>query len=159
MDTAHILCTLKNVTSFLGVYPSDILPPPSVTPAATLIVNSDPQTSKGTHWLAIHCQPRSYSGYFFDSYGLPPLIPNISNFLRRNCTVWKYNSTQIRVSPVQSAANIAVYQHSTWTSDTLLNALWASWIPPSPTGRSTASSHRDSDRYPRRIAGVSAAPL
>ena len=36
METAQILCTLKDVPSFLGVYPSDILPPaPSVTRSAT----------------------------------------------------------------------------------------------------------------------------
>jgi hypothetical protein len=95
MDTAQILCTLKDVPSFLGVYPSDILPP-SITRPTTLIVNTDPHTASGTHWLAIHLQPRSYSGYFFDSYGLPPLIPSILTFLRRTCSVWEYNTTQLQ---------------------------------------------------------------
>ena len=85
------------MTSFLGAFPSDILPPPSVTEAATLIVNTDPHTSRGTHWLAIRLQPRSYSAYFFDSYGLPPLIPDITHFLRRACIVWDYNSTRLQV--------------------------------------------------------------
>ena len=84
MDTSQILCTLKNVLSFLGVYPSDMLPPPWVTRSATLIVNSDPHTN----CLAVHLQPQSYSGYFFDCYGLPPLFPNIMTFFRRTCTVW-----------------------------------------------------------------------
>ena len=66
MDTAQILCTLKEVPSFLGVYPSDILPP-SITRSATLIVNTDPHTASGTHWLAVHLQPRSYSIYFLIS--------------------------------------------------------------------------------------------
>jgi hypothetical protein len=88
MDTAQILCTLKDVPSFLGVYPSDILPA-SITRSATLIVNADPHTACGTHWLAIHLQPRSYYGYFFDSYGLPPLIPSIATFMRRTCSVWE----------------------------------------------------------------------
>jgi hypothetical protein len=73
----------------------DILPPPSATRAATHIVNSDPHTSQGSHWLAILLQPRSYSDYFFDSYGLPPLIPNITDFLSRTCTVCDYNSKQL----------------------------------------------------------------
>ena len=52
--------------------------------------------SSGTHWLAIHLQPRSYSGYFFDSYGLPPLIPSIATFMRRACSVLEYNTTQLQ---------------------------------------------------------------
>ena len=92
-----MLCTLKDVISFLGVYPSDILPsPPSLTRSATLIVNTDPHTANGTHWLAIHLQPRSYSGYFFDSYGLPPHLPSILTLLRRACSVWEYNTTHLQ---------------------------------------------------------------
>ena len=48
------------------------------------------------HWLAIHLQLRSYSGYFFDFYGLLPLNPSILNFLRRACSVWEYNLTQLQ---------------------------------------------------------------
>ena len=45
MDSAQILHTLEEVPSFLGVYPSDILPPPpSLTRSVTLIVNKDPHT-------------------------------------------------------------------------------------------------------------------
>jgi hypothetical protein len=96
MDAAQIVCTLKDVTSFLGVFPSDILPPPSVTEAASLIVNTDPHTSRGSYWLAVRVQPLSYSGYFFDSYSLPPLIPNITDFQRRTFTVCDYNPAQMQ---------------------------------------------------------------
>ena len=85
----------KGLPSFLGVYPSDILPP-SITRSATLIVKTDPNTAKRTHWLAIYLKPRSYTGYFFDSYGLPPLIPSILTFLRRACSDWEYNTTQLQ---------------------------------------------------------------
>ena len=94
-------------------------PPPSETRSATLIVTTDPHTAKGTLWLAIHLQPRSYSA-FFDSYGFLPLVPNILTFYalrapygnktRRSCKAW----------PVWFAAIIAVYSHSTWTAGTLL---------------------------------------
>ena len=33
---------------------------------------------------------------FFDSYGLPPLIPSILTFLRRTCSVWEYKTTQLQ---------------------------------------------------------------
>ena len=159
MDTTHILCTLKDVPSFLGVCPSDILPSPSVTRSATLIVNTDPHTANRTHCLAIHLQPRSYSVYFFDYYVCPlsSLIPWLvyavrelsGNTTPRSCRAW----------PVQSAANIAVYSRYTWTACTLLNILWASSMPRQPTYTSNAYSHRNSNRYAHHLAGVWAALL
>ena len=75
------------------MYPSDILPP-LITRSAPLIVNTDPHTSKGTHWLAVRLQPRSHSGYFFDF--LSRLNPDILTFFRRACSVWEYNTTQLQ---------------------------------------------------------------
>ena len=136
MDTAQILCTLKDVSSFLGVYPSDILPP-SITRSASLIVNTDPYTASGTHWLAIHIQQRSYSGYFFDSYGLPSLIPSILTFLRRTCSVWEYNPTLLLgwTSTVcgQYCCIFALYMHRGYSP-----RQWASSIPEPLTARSDA---------------------
>ena len=60
------------------------------------IVNTDPHTASGSHWLAIHFQSRSHFCYYFDSYGLPPFIPSIQSFIRRNCSVWDYNSVQLQ---------------------------------------------------------------
>ena len=127
MDTVQILCTLNDVPLFLGVYPSDILPP-SVTRSAILIVNTESLIAKGTQWLSIHLQPRSYSGYFFDSYGLPPLVPNILTFYTVRAPSGNTLLRSCRASPVV-CANIAVYSHSTWTAGTLLNSLWASSMP------------------------------
>ena len=53
MDTTQIACTLKDVRSFLGVFPSDMLPR-SVTQTGTIIINTDPHTEKFSHWLAVH---------------------------------------------------------------------------------------------------------
>ena len=77
------------------MYPSDILPP-SIIRSAIFIVNTDPHTAKGTHWLAVHVQPRSYSGCFFDSYGLPSFNPEILNFLNCVFSVREYNTTQLQ---------------------------------------------------------------
>jgi len=46
MDTTQILCTLRDVRSFLGVFPDDMLPR-SVTQSDTVIINADSQTEKG----------------------------------------------------------------------------------------------------------------
>jgi hypothetical protein len=95
MDTVQISCTLDNVKSFLGAFPSDLLPH-SITQPSTVIVNTDAHTQTGTHWLAIRLEPRSSSAFYFDSYGLPPSIHDIQSFLRRNCTILYYNKAQLQ---------------------------------------------------------------
>lgn len=95
MDTVQVLCTLRNVRSFLGVFPSDLLPH-SIKRSGTIIINTDPHTERGSHWLAILIKPKSSSAYFFDSYGLPPIISDIHAFLKRNCTVWEYNKVHLQ---------------------------------------------------------------
>jgi len=88
MDTVQIICSLKNVKSFLGVYPSEMLPHSIHQQTGTVIINTDPHTREGTHWLAIHFQPKSSTAFIFDSYGQPPPSDlNILSFLKRNCTV------------------------------------------------------------------------
>ena len=90
------MCCLRYVGSFLGAFPSDLLPGHYIARSGTLIVNTDPHTESGSHWLAIHFQSKSHSSYYFDSYGLPPYIPSIQSFIRRNCSVWDYNTVQLQ---------------------------------------------------------------
>ena len=81
------MCCLRYVGSFLGVLRSDLLPRDCIALFGTLIVNSDPHTQSGSHWLAIHFQAKSHSSYYFDSCGPPPYIPSMQSFIRRNCSV------------------------------------------------------------------------
>ena len=53
MNTTQIACTLKDVRSFLGVFPSDMFSR-SVTQTGTVIINTDPHKEKGSNWLAVH---------------------------------------------------------------------------------------------------------
>ena len=90
----QIACTLKDVRSFLGVFPSDMLLR-SVTQTGTVIINTYPHRERFT--LASHTFfPKSSSAYYFDSYGILPLVPDIEAFIRRNCTVWDYNKRQLQ---------------------------------------------------------------
>jgi hypothetical protein len=98
MDTRQIICCLRHVYSFLGVFASDILPKYPIGRSGTLIVNTDQHTVSGSHWLAIHIQSRSSRLYYFDSYVLPPYIPAIQSFIKHNCTVWDYNAIQLQGS-------------------------------------------------------------
>ena len=96
MDTVQIECILQNVKSFIGVFPSDFLPH-SISRSGSFIINADPLTERGSHWLAIHFEPRSSSAYYFDSYGIFLIIPTMQAFLKRNCTVWDYKATRLQV--------------------------------------------------------------
>jgi len=95
MDTVQITCTLNNVKSFLGAFPSDLLPH-SITQPSTVIVNTDAHTQTGSHWLAIRLEPWAFTAFYFDSYGLSPHIRDIQSFLRRNCTDLNYNNTELQ---------------------------------------------------------------
>jgi len=95
MDNLQILCTLRNVKSFLDVYASELLPR-SITKTCTVIVNADPHTKGGSHWLAVHFRPKSSYAYYFDSYGIVPFVLEIVDFVRRNSTTWDRNKIQLQ---------------------------------------------------------------
>jgi hypothetical protein len=95
MNTIQISWALNNVESFAGVFPSDLLPH-SITLPSNVIVNTDVHTQSGLHWLAIHLEPRSSTAFYFDSYGFSTHIQDIQTFLRRDCTVLKYNTVQLQ---------------------------------------------------------------
>ena len=119
MDTVQIMCSLKNVKSFLSVYPSDLLPHSIHQQTDSVILNTDPQTQEGTQWLAIQFQPKSSTAFYFDSYGQPPPSDlNILSFLKRNCTVWNYiTSLQGPTSVVcgQNCCLFALYMDEGYT--------------------------------------------
>jgi hypothetical protein len=96
MDTVQIIGTLKNVRTFLGVYPSDLLPNSIQHQTGTVIINVDPHTREGSRWLAVHFQPKSSTAFYFDSYALTPTDPNIQAFIRRNSAVCQYNTSLIQ---------------------------------------------------------------
>ena len=98
MDTLAIYRTLNDVSTFAGVFPSDLLPthPLPGLVKYTLIINTNTHTEHGSHWVAIHPNTRSSTGYYFDSYGLFLLVPSIRRFLRQACTLWSYNTRTLQ---------------------------------------------------------------
>ncbi len=79
---------------FLGVFAADTLPR-SVPKPALIIVNSDPISKAGTHWLAISIDSCG-RGEYFDSYGIRPFVSEHEKFLSRVCKSWKYNHTDLQ---------------------------------------------------------------
>jgi len=78
MDTVQIICTLKNIKSFLGVYSSDLLPHSIQQQTGTVIIDTDPHTKQGSHWLSIHFQPKSSTAFYFDSHGQHLIRPQFT---------------------------------------------------------------------------------
>jgi hypothetical protein len=76
MNTKQINCTLDSVpwiaSSYAGCFAVDMLPPVHSLPMA-LVVNADPSSEPGSHWMALyftvdgHCE-------FFDSLGREPWV-------------------------------------------------------------------------------------
>lgn len=92
MDTVT-LCRLACSDTLLrkkfgGVFASDRLPR-SKRNYSSFIVNLDPHTLPGSHWIAIDFHKKE--AYYFDSYGQSPSEKNILNFMKRNADNIVYN--------------------------------------------------------------------
>ncbi|XP_048507910.1 uncharacterized protein LOC125500196 [Athalia rosae] len=69
---------------------------PLVWTAPTIIVaNTDDHTRGGSHWVAFYVSPTGH-GLYFDSFGIPPLIPHHRRTLRRNCRRLHWNVEQLQ---------------------------------------------------------------
>lgn len=77
-----------------GVYASDTIPKGLTRPMA-LIINTDDHTKPGSHWVCIYCDKEG-KGWYFDSYGVPPLLPSVLESLRRNCLVSRWSNRQLQ---------------------------------------------------------------
>jgi hypothetical protein len=94
MDTVQVSCALTNVKSFLGGFPSDMLPD-SITWPSTVIGNTHAHTELGSQWLSIRLDPWYSTAFYVYAYGLFLYIPDIQSFLRRYCTVVHYINAQL----------------------------------------------------------------
>lgn len=69
--------TIRN--SFLGVFPRDKLPQVKKLPAC-FILNTQPSSEPGEHWLAFYIDDKNVCD-FFDSYGNSPSRFGLDNYL------------------------------------------------------------------------------
>jgi hypothetical protein len=78
---------------FGGVFPSDGLPNRRGSYRA-FIVNTDPSSLSGTHWVALYFKRNVC--YYFDSYGNPPSIQSIIRFIKNNSLKLIYNKVKVQ---------------------------------------------------------------
>lgn len=104
MNTTQIEKVFEKNKRFLGVFPSDRVP--SLKRFSTekgLIVNLDPASKPGSHWVALFITPRGKGKKtlveYFDSYGFPPMV-NLPRSKQQNyrivfnkCRLQGYNTT------------------------------------------------------------------
>lgn len=96
MNTIELIQAIKQDPKshgkFCGVYASDTLPKQIEHYPCGLIVNTDPQTEKGSHWVAMYF-PNELKAEFLDSYGNSPEFyqDSFKTFLDSHSRKWTYN--------------------------------------------------------------------
>ena len=121
MDTLQIMCTLRDVESFL-VLASDMLPPPrSITRPGT--INTDPIQS-GSHRLAIHLRHRTCSSTSSTRTACSPSCPIYCTFWKRAAVPCGITRRNCNASTAKSAAIIAACSLSTWTEGARPHNSW-----------------------------------
>lgn len=83
MNSLQLHDCLKHHGHFLGVFASNTLPIKVYQYPFSLVVNTDPNTEPGEHWLAIFARNRN-EVIVFDSFGMQLCNSYIVKFLNRN---------------------------------------------------------------------------
>ena len=100
MDSRQIQQLLSNTKLFGGVYACDQLPKTQVRPIA-FVVNTQKIELPGEHWQVIHLL-NSQEAEFFDSFGFPPDVSQISDYIEANAHAWCYSSMTLQHPHKQS---------------------------------------------------------
>jgi len=78
MNTQQLEQIFSEKTDFVGVFPSDQIPPIQPSPRVKcLIINLDPSDKPGSHWVALSYHRNTLGRNemeYFDSYGFPPYL-------------------------------------------------------------------------------------
>lgn len=90
MNSLEILQIIANLPCrSMGVFPSDKIPKRWTRPYA-MVFNTDGSKKPGSHWVAIYVDDQ-FRGWYFDSYGIKPYIPEHINRIRKNCKSLRWN--------------------------------------------------------------------
>ena len=103
MDTAQlkrVLATDDRVREvFRDVLPRNHVPSPrTLSPDGSpvgYILNTDPCQQPGEHWVCLYIDSNG-RGEYFDSYGLPPLHPDVTRALDQGTQTWTWNTRRLQ---------------------------------------------------------------
>lgn len=95
MNSLEILKSLAAIRFHtVGVFPADQIPRVWTKPTA-FVFNIDGHKKPGSHWVCVYVN-KSDIGWYFDSFGLPPIKPEFINRLRKNCKRFHWNTVQLQ---------------------------------------------------------------
>ena len=95
MNSLEILQYLQITSAHaLGVYPADQISK-FWSKSTAVVLNCDVSHLPGSHWTAVHVAANG-RGTYFDSYGVPPFVPQHLDCLRRNSTLFRWNTKQLQ---------------------------------------------------------------
>ena len=80
---------------FLGVFASDQIPRRISQFPASLVVNTDPSSERGEHWVAFYFDKHGNVEYF-DSYGFAPINCELMRFFESNGKNHTWNKVQLQ---------------------------------------------------------------
>ena len=106
MDSSQISHLLSNNSLFGGVYSCDTIPKTDERPIA-FVVNTHEITSPGEHWQVILLVD-NHKIEFFDSFGFPPDVSFICDYIDDNATDWCYSSKTLQHPHKQSCGMFCV---------------------------------------------------
>lgn len=108
MDTCQVNKTFFKNKLFKGVFPCDQLPEigESDLPYG-LIVNTDPASKPGEHWIAMFVNENNHAE-IFDSFGKPPTNKFIIEFIENNTNSSCYNIVRIQHDLSEKCGQFAI---------------------------------------------------
>ena len=95
-EIQHILdcgVWIKNLNA--EVVSKDKLPEQKPYHIKAYIVNTDPSTEEGEHWVAVIFNANN-DIFYFDSYGFPPMEKEVLNFIQDHTTRWTFNKQTLQ---------------------------------------------------------------
>lgn len=99
LQLEHILSRAlrRTGTTFLGVFPADLIPDSSTNYPCCYVANTDPHTQDGTHWVAFYLDSPDHLD-FFDSYGMPPSayqFPVVASHVQSNSRDFQSHTSDV----------------------------------------------------------------
>ena len=77
--------------------------------ASAYVINSDPSSEPGEHWVAVYFDKRG-RGEYFDSYGLPPTLVGLESYMDAySLSGWIYNCKTLQAYFSSFCGHYCVY--------------------------------------------------
>lgn len=100
IENAMRSAPVSNPDIFRGVFARDELPRQFLKPPFAMIVNTDPSTEEGEHWLAFYCSSYREGLEIFCSYASLSILPLYKEFIqflkRQKIFAYMYNTMPIQ---------------------------------------------------------------